>query len=173
MKCTDILLQDHKLMLRALDVLEQMAKRVERHEALEHDDVDAVLRFLRVFGDDFHQSREESGLFPELLRKAHGQEAPLRQMLFEHEQERSLVEGLEDSLYTKNGKEFAHFAHRLIELLRNHVRKEDNILFGITERMLTKEQDEQVVAQFEKFALAPGILRDLQELEWKYLRKAA
>jgi hemerythrin-like domain-containing protein len=173
MKCTDLLLDDHKLLLRALEVLEQMAKRVENHEPLEHDDVEIVLRFLRVFGDDFHQSREESALFPELLRTAHGQETPLRQMLFEHDQERSLVEGLEDALYTKNGTEFAHFANRLVELLRSHVRKEDNMLFAITERLLSPEQDDRVVALFEKFQMNPAILRDVQELESKYMRKAA
>jgi len=39
MKCTDLLGQEHKIILRALDVLGEMAKRVEKHQALEHDDV--------------------------------------------------------------------------------------------------------------------------------------
>jgi hemerythrin-like domain-containing protein len=173
MKCTELLLQDHKLILRALDVLEQMAKRVERHEPLEHDDVEVVLQFLRVFGDDFHQAREESALFPELLRDVHAQEPSLRQMLFEHDQERSLVEGLEDALYTKNGKQFTQFAIRLVELLRNHVHKEDSVLFGIVDRLLSAQQDAQIVKEFEKFHLDPVLVRQLEQLERKYIRKAA
>jgi hemerythrin-like domain-containing protein len=173
MKCTDLLLQDHKLIGRALDVLEQMAKRVERLEPVEHDDIESVLRFLRKFGDDIHQAREESALFPELLRNPHAQEPSLRQILFEHDQERSLVEGVEDALYTKNGKQFVQFANHLVELLRNHIRKEDSVLFVIAERLLSAEQDERIIAELEKYNLEPILTRELQELESKYIRKAA
>jgi len=75
-----------------------MAGRVERDqpvEADEADDIETILRFLRVFADDHHQAKEESALFPELRRTSAGNQGPLRQMTFEHDQERSLVEGLE------------------------------------------------------------------------------
>lgn len=173
MKCTDLLLQDHKLIARALDVLEQMARRVERHHPIEHDDVECVLRFLRKFGDDIHQAREESGLFPELLRSFQAQEPSLKQMLFEHDQERSLVEGVEEALYMKNGRQFVEFANHLIELLRNHLRKEDAGLFVIVDRLLSAEQDERIVAELDKYHFEPILTRELQQLEEKYIRKVA
>ena len=173
MKCTDVLTQEHKIILRALDVLEHMAKHVEKHEVMEMEDVEALLRFLRKFADDHHQGKEESALFPELKRSSNEQAAPVRHMLFEHEQERSLVGGLEEALYTRKGPEFVHFANRFVALIRNHIKKEGDILFEIVEQLLSADQDQKVVAEFEKFQIDPSLLLDLRRLEWKYLRKAA
>lgn len=172
MKCTDLLGLDHKIILRALDVLEQMANRVASHQALEHDDVEVILRFLRRFGDDYHQCKEESALFPQ-LKLVLTPQGPVQHMLFEHDQERSLVEAIEDALFTRKGPEFVHFANRLIDLMRDHVRKEDNILFAIVERTLSPEQDESVVSQIEKFTIDPALMPEFRLLEQKYMRKAA
>src|SRR6266511_1663003 len=173
MKCTDLLIQDHKIILRALDILDHMAVRVENDQPVESADVESILRFLLTFADDYHQMKEESALFPELMRTSAAQEGPLRQMLFEHDQERSLVEGLEDALYTKKGAEFVYFANRLTALLRNHIRKEDDIVFEIVERALSSEQDEKVTEQFNKFEINERLQKELHRLEWKYLNRAA
>src|SRR5215467_1952492 len=173
MKCTELLIQDHKAILRALDVLQQMADLVEDHQPLDHDDVETILRFLRSFADEYHQGKEESALFPELRRTKSIHDPALRQMLFEHDQERSLVEAIEDALFTKKGQEFVHFARRFVDLIRTHVKKEDSILFEIVERSLSPEQDQKVVAGFDKFEISPLFMTELRELEWKYMRKVA
>jgi hemerythrin-like domain-containing protein len=173
MKCTDLLMKEHKIILRALDVLNDMAKRVGNDEHVAAEDVATLLRFLRAFADDLHQSKEESALFPELLRTSAGNQPSVRQMTFEHDQERSLVEGLEDALYTKKGMDFVHFANRLIQLIRTHIYKEDKILFDIVDHSLSVEQDERVTAELDKFQIDPAFLADLRRLEWTYLRRAA
>ena len=171
MKCTNFLAQDHKTILRSLDILAEMAARVRNGGRIENGDVETILKFLRVFGDDCHQTMEESALFPVLMRSSAAQRRPVRQLLFEHEQERSLVEGLEDALKTKQGMDFVHYADRLCELLKNHIYKEENILFGVVEMALTKEDDDWVTAEFAKFRSDPAFVADLNRLEWKYLRK--
>src|SRR5262245_9796372 len=173
MKCTDLLIQDHKTILRALDVLQHMAIRVQQGDDIEREDVETILRFLRVFADDHHQVKEESALFPELRRTRCTQEPALRHMLFEHDQERSLVEALEDALRTKKDTEFVYFADRFVALIRNHIRKEDTILFEIVDRQLSPEQDEKVVSELKKFATKPEWFADLRRLEWTYVRKVA
>ena len=173
MKCTDLLMQEHKIILRALDILNDMAKRVGNDEPVAAEDVETLLRFLRAFADDLHPSKEESALFPELLRTSAANQPSLRQMVFEHDQERSLVEGLEDALYTKKGIDFVHFANRLIQLIRTHIYKEDKILFNIADRCLSAEQDARVTTELNKFQIDPVFLTDLRRLEWGYLRRAA
>src|SRR5439155_24790372 len=172
-KCTDLLTQDHKVILRCLDVLGQMSVRTEKGVDVHPDDVEAGLQFLRCFADDYHQTKEESALFPVLLQSAAGQSGPVSHMLFEHDQERSLVEGLEDALRTKKGIDFVYYANRLEALLRNHIQKEDNILFEIVERSLSTEQDEKVVSEFEKFPIKQELFAALRNLEWKYMTKSA
>ena len=173
MKCTDVLMKEHKIILRALEVLDQMASRVAEGQPVDAGDVQALLRFLRKFGDDLHQAKEESALFPELMRTAAANQPALKQMLFEHDQERSLVEGLEDSLRTQKGGEFAQLAGRLRDLLRTHILKEDTILFEIVEQSLSPEQDERVTRGFNQFQISLDFLADLRRLEWTYLRRAA
>jgi hemerythrin-like domain-containing protein len=177
MRCTNLLEHDHKIILRALNVLQEIAIRVEKGEWVDSRDVEAILRFLRRFEDEYHQAKEESALFPELRRSAAVENKELKHMLFEHEQERSLVEGLEESLKTRKGKEFVFYANRLTALLRNHIYKEDHILFDIVEKSLSEDQDHAVVtafAEFERdFKAGQGLtlLGDLDRLESEYLKR--
>ena len=172
MKCTDDLMQDHKIILRSLNVLQCLANE-ERREPIDVNDVETLVRFLKTFADEHHHLKEESALFPEVMRKGQAQGGPLRHLLFEHDQERSLVEGLEEALHTKKAVDFAVFANRLTSRIRNHIEKEDSILFPILGALISRDQDEKIVAQFEKFQLDPRLLDDLCRLESKYLGRTA
>jgi hemerythrin-like domain-containing protein len=173
MKCTDLLMQDHKIIVRALEILQEMATRVEAGRTVDAKDIETIVGFLRAFEDNYHQTKEESALFPELMRTTVGNESRLRHMIFEHDQERSLVQGLEDALHTQKGKDFVHFANSLVELIRTHIQKEDDILFPIADEALSKEQDESITSLFDKFEIDAGYFTDLRRLEWTYLKRAA
>jgi hemerythrin-like domain-containing protein len=170
LKCTDLLRQDHKIILRSLDVLQYIVQE-ENPERIDQNDATTLLRFLRVFADEHHHMKEESVLFPELMRISQAEAGPLRHLLFEHSQERSLVEGLEDALRRTKTAEFVVSANRLTERVRNHIRKEDSILFPILDILISSKLDEKVSAEFEKFQLNFSLLEDLQRLESKYLKK--
>ncbi len=173
MKCVDDLTQDHKVILRALDVLEEMAFTLEGNRRVDPIDVTAILHFLRRFADEYHQTKEESALFPLLRRTIRNREDAVLHMLFEHDQERSLIEALQEALNTKAGEQFGIYSHRLAALVRNHVEKEDRILFAIVAATLTPEQDDGVTEELHKFQLDEKLLPELRRLEWKYLRKSA
>src|SRR5207253_9955126 len=64
MKCADLLDKDHQIILRALDVLEQMAEEVKQGNSVDPPDVEFIVRFLKEFEDEHHQAKEESALFP-------------------------------------------------------------------------------------------------------------
>lgn len=177
MKCTELLEKDHLIILRALDVLEDMAERVKHGEPVDPKDIESIVRFLKIFEDEHHQGKEESGLFPLLIKNSGTQHQKLRLMLFEHDQERSLAEGLEDALKTKKGTDFVHFATRLTRLLRAHIYKEEVSLFGLIEISLSDDQDRSVVAEFARFdecferGKGADLLDVLRLLESKYLRR--
>jgi hemerythrin-like domain-containing protein len=166
-------MQEHTVILRALDILEQMAARTEKGQPVAPEDVEALLHFLRTFADDHHQVKEESALFPELMQTSMSTHARLRQMAFEHDQERSLVGGLEDALRTKKGPDFVHFANWLVVLIRSHIHKEDNILFELARRSLSPEQDERITGELNKFQVDLDVVGALDRLEGIYLRPAA
>jgi len=143
----------------------------ERGERIDQDDAATFLHFFRSFSDG-HHLKEESVLFPEVMRTSEAQGGPLRHMLFEHNQERSLVEGLEDALHAKKGSAFVVFANRLADRVHNHIQKEDGILFPILDILISSELDEKVTHEFDKFQSDTRLLNDLQRLEWKYLSKS-
>jgi hemerythrin-like domain-containing protein len=156
-----------------------MSTRASNDGTYNQEDVEAILHILRVFGDDYHQAKEESALFPVFAAVCDRSEyAAVRHMLFEHEQDRSLIEGMEDAVHRSNAAQFAEYAQRLATILRNHIYKEDNILFERINGALSQSDDAQVVRDFERFdrefrKSEQEIMHRLRVLEWKYLRKSA
>ncbi len=181
LRCTDHLILEHRVILRAIYVLEAMADRAKKGNLPEAMDVERLLWFFRRFGDGHHQAKEETVLFPALRNTDAGRKGgPLQRMMFEHEQERSLLEGLEESLRTRNPIDFAYFGHRLADVLTTHIYKEDNILFDFARSSISPEMDARLLKEMERFdeeSLGADMHREMDhtvlELERKYLNKAA
>jgi hemerythrin-like domain-containing protein len=179
LSCTDHLIQEHRLILRSVYVLQAMAEQSRAGKMPEDEDVDKLLDFLKRFADDHHQGKEEAVLFPCLRELSNGPNNALRMMMFEHEQERSLVVGLEDALRTHKHQDFAYYGGRLAEILSTHIYKEDNILFTLVERTISRDVDERVAREMWAYdeSLPPAtreqMHRVVNDLEWKYLGRAA
>jgi len=179
-KCLDLLVMEHKTMLRAINVLVEMARRAVVERQLDEEDASALLEIFRVVGDDWHQGKEEGALFPVFTAGCERAELDsVRHMLFEHEQDRSLMIGIEDALRRSDATGFSDLATHLAEILRTHIYKEDNILFEIIDKSFSPDDDVRVVSQFEAFDREfkergqDKLLHRLRMLEWKYLSKAA
>ena len=179
MKSTKFLTQEHKLILRALDVLDNMAAWAEKNGAVDGIDIGSVLDFLRWFGDAHHQAKEDTILFPALKRAAAAQSRHVEHMMLEHEQERALVEQIETAVRLTKIPEFLFYANKLSSTLRNHIYKEDDILFEFTKAALGPTVDDAVAAELAAFdsVVDKEILAEkigsLRSLEWKYLRKTS
>jgi|SoiMethySBSTD1v2_1073268.scaffolds.fasta_scaffold10087_3 hemerythrin-like domain-containing protein len=178
MKSTALLMEDHKLMLRVLNVLAEMASSAEREHCVNQEDVKDVVDFLRGFGDRYHQGREEGVLFPALLRASPQQNyEELAGQIFEHNRQRSLIDGLHDSIHTKKTKEFIYCARHLNLMLRSHMEQEDNTVFRLVDSTLSAAEDEQVAKdigvydQYWQDHELFGLLRRLERLEEKYFKK--
>jgi hemerythrin-like domain-containing protein len=177
--CIEILTAEHKTMLRMADVLDSMSTRASNEGTYNQEDVEAILHILRVFGDNCHQAKEEGALFPVFAALCNPSEyAAVRHMLFEHEQDRSLIEGMEDAVNRSNAAQFAEYAQRLATILRNHIYKEDTILFEEIDGALSKDDDARVILDFERFDREfqkdqQEMMHRIRVLEWKYMRKSA
>jgi hemerythrin-like domain-containing protein len=179
MKSRDLLLGDHAQILRVLNVLEEMAVRVQRAQEPNENDVKGVVEFLKGFGDNHHQGKEECILFPALLR-GQGQKnhRELTSLIFEHNRQRSLIDGLADSMLTRKSRDFVYYARQLVKLVRTHLKEEEDVLFPLMESTLLPADDERVVQdmktydrQWQERELS-GMLQTLENLESKYCRKA-
>jgi len=154
-----------------LDILDGMMKKLEDRERIEITDVNAVFRFLQVFGDEYHQSVEEKVLFP-LLVRATPQGSPIHQMVSEHGEERALVAWIMDAFLSRRVTDFVYTSRRLSLVLRNHIEKEDAVLSQLAGQLLSKEEDDAVAAEFMKNHKEPENYVDFSRLERKYATKS-
>jgi hemerythrin-like domain-containing protein len=175
MKATRLLMDEHQYILRSLEVIAQMAARVANGEEVDDRDVDCILQFLQAFGDDHHQEKEEAILFPALLKASNAKEHEcLCQITFEHNQQRSLLEGIEDALRSRKGKDFVYYARRLAELVRAHIQTEDDEVFKRADAILSVEEDERIAKELaaydspQRAERLTALLKRLVALEMKY-----
>ncbi len=157
MTATEVLKTEHTAIRVMLDVLNSVAARLERGEAVDTADLDAMLEFIRVFADSCHHAKEEDLLFPALERAGLPREGgPVGVMLAEHETGRGYVRGLADAVARlKQGDagaadEAAHNARGYAELLDAHIYKEDNILYEMADMHLSAAEQERLVGEFER-----------------------
>ena len=179
-KCTQLLSEEHRIILRIVDVLVAIADESERKSQLNAADVAGILEILRVFGDEYHQGKEEAGLFPVFTAVCDRTEVEaVRHMILEHDDDRFLIGALEDAARESNTADFTLHARKLAEIQRMHVYKEDNILFKIVNKSLSVENDQQILAAFRTFddrfksPRHDRLLHRLEMLEWKYMRVVA
>jgi len=178
MKSRNVLLADHSQILRALTVLEEMALRVQRWQEPNEKDVKSLVAFLRGFADTHHQGREEFVLFPALLRDC-GQKnyRELCSLIFEHNRQRSMIDGIADSMFTRKKKDFVYYANNLVKILRSPLKEEDEFLFPLMELTFSPADDERVAHDMKVYdhqwqeKELPGLLRSLDKLASKYFSK--
>lgn len=155
MKSTDILVQEHTIILEALAVLGALADRAARAEPVPREHVDQLVTFFKDFADHFHHAKEETELFPFMESRGMPRHAgPIAVMLHEHDQGRTLVRGIAEAsghLDSAEGRgRFADVARAFEELLGHHIMKENEILFPMGARMMDVAADERLVEAFKK-----------------------
>lgn len=156
-KALQILREEHDAILRMLEATERVAALLDRGGRVAPSLLQDLLDFFRLFADRCHHSKEEELLFPLLeqkgIRRSGG---PIGTMLVEHDHGRWLIKqmtGLADA-YARNepaaGAHWAQAARQYSFLLRDHITKEDNILFMRAEQALSEAEEAQLLKAFEE-----------------------
>jgi len=156
MESTETLRQEHRIIEVVLTGLARIADRAVSGQSVQADRAGKALEILRNFADRCHHAKEEHQLFRLMERHgmAHGS-GPLAVMLGEHELGRGHVRAMTEALPEASAGDpqaigaFAEHARSYVDLLRDHIRKEDNVLYPMAEQMLSVEEDRQLVAAFE------------------------
>ncbi len=156
MQSVEVLMHEHRVIEHGLAVLEVIAERLERGEIVPKEKVEALLEFFRVFADQCHHGKEEGMLFPELEGRGIPKEGgPIGVMLYEHEEGRQLQDQMRQALADlsddANRQQFVAAARNYIALLRQHIWKEDNVLFKMAEQVLTETDDQRLAEEFERY----------------------
>lgn len=176
-----ILKNEHRLIETVLGSLETCALEVDGGLPLERAVARDYAEFLRGFADAWHHGKEEDILFRRLVENGFPAETgPVAVMLSEHQQGRALVGEIhavgsgDGAIATADRLAFLSSARAYAPFLRQHIQKEDNILYPMAERLLTAAQFDAMLSDFEAFEKGAGAdgTRDRLETLAERLRSA-
>jgi hemerythrin-like domain-containing protein len=156
MKAIEDLTHEHRVIELALTGLEGLAADAEKKHRLDGERAEQALEILRNFADRCHHAKEERNLFRLMEERGVPREGgPLGVMLHDHELGRAHVQAMGQALPAASTGDaeavqaFAEQARGYAALLRQHIRKEDGVLYPMAERILSREDDARLMEAFE------------------------
>jgi hemerythrin-like domain-containing protein len=156
-KATEILMQEHRLIGKVLDYLEEAAGRLEDGEEIDPDFFIDSAEFIAGFADGSHHRKEEDILFVAMTANDMPADAgPVAVMLHEHEEGRRFTAGFRSAAeQVKEGDlsavtDVVRNVFDYVNLLRDHIIKEENVLFPMAEQIIDGGTMQRVAREFEK-----------------------
>jgi len=150
MQATAILRQEHELIEQALDLLDCHLQRHASGQSLDWPFARWLIDFIVNFADGSHHAKEETVLFPILERRGvPRQGGPIGCMLHEHEIGRLCVARMRRAQGNQADDEFVQAAREYADLLRQHIFKENNVLFRMADACLSPEDAQQIAQGYQ------------------------
>lgn len=171
------LMQEHEAILIALNVIEEISERVRQDKEVEYKDIKEMIRFLRVFADECHHGKEELYLFPALEEiGVQNEGGPIGIMLAHHKKGRELVNKMELSLENNSISKdaFVESASDYVNLLREHIEKENTLTFPFTDANLPESKQDELMSDFERLekkVIGDGVHEELHALLEEFSRE--
>lgn len=152
---TDVLSNEHRVIEGRLDEMEERIAAGRSGRGFDRAYFDEALDFFRHFADGCHHAKEENLLFPLLKERGMpAQGGPIACMLAEHDEGRGYLKAVRENLDAAGLRspdaERAVYqnAGAYIQMLRQHIQKEDNVLFRMARVMLQPDDVAELAREF-------------------------
>ena len=156
MSATDVLKDEHRGVERMLAIVEAATRRLKAGSDVPADLFLKAVDFFRGFTDGCHHAKEEEKLFPALEQRGLARSGgPIGVMLAEHEQGRAHVRVMAEAAarYAKGDQsataKLISSGRGYVTLLRQHIGKEDGVLFPMADQILSDAEQAQLEEEFE------------------------
>lgn len=161
MKAIDIMMEEHKYILRMLKVIRKECSIILQGGEVNYEKFYLMIDFIKNYADEHHHKKEEKILFRKMVENlgAVGDKVINHGMLVEHDFGRLYIKSLGEALEAlKGGDEEAKLdvianAISYTHLLERHIEKEDSVIYKFAQRELEEEVlrliDEQCI-EYEK-----------------------
>jgi hemerythrin-like domain-containing protein len=165
MKPTEDLMNEHRVIERMMAVVSGAADRLEGGKTVDMALFVDASDFFKNFADRCHHNKEEKILFEKMMeRGVSGEVGPIAVMLREHEDGRAHVRKIAElsakKLDRKSAQELVRQTRSYVELLSQHIQKEDNVLYPMADQILTSEDQKELEKGFEEVEtkiMGPGV----------------
>lgn len=140
------LMDEHRVIEKVLSALERAAERDVPFAFYER-----AVDFIARFADECHHGKEEERLFPVLERKGVPREGgPIGVMCAEHEVGRGHVARMRALIAAEDRDGLRRESLAYAGLLRDHIRKEDEVLFPMGRSVLDAGEIAKLTAAFRE-----------------------
>lgn len=167
-----ILMEEHRRIEKVLDVLDAYASHAVADDDVSRAELADIVLVIQQFADARHHGKEEDILFATMCEHGFPREmGPIAVMLHEHDEGRALVGALaevasgEGPLDEDDRERVAEAARTFSALLRQHIMKEDQVLYPMAAGKLSAEVMASMSERFEESDRA----RDERD-EWPKVR---
>jgi len=154
--------EEHGAIMKVFSILQAVGGKMKEQDPQDPLDLlifDAfrrILEFLKVFVDQCHHAKEEELLFPAMTEADTGNRGLIEELISEHEHGRRMIRSMEvASSHTgqEGGTSFGGLAETIKEYLqvfRNHIRKENAILFPEARDLLSHTTQGLMALEFQR-----------------------
>jgi hemerythrin-like domain-containing protein len=151
-RATEILEQEHVVISSVVDSLIAMSRRIKDGGDVPVQDARDAARFMSDFADGAHHEKEERLLFPAMEAAGLPPHAgPTSVMREEHEAGRRHVRAMTAALDASPADldTFAQHAGAFAHLLRDHITKENQVLFPMADQLLRPDVQSTMLVEFQ------------------------
>jgi hemerythrin-like domain-containing protein len=156
MEATKILMDEHRVIERVLSSLETAANHLGSGQNVRSGFFFDAADFIKGFADGCHHRKEEGVLFPAMEAAGVPREGgPIGAMLADHEAGRLFTRNMRAATERLAGGEklasveVERNALDYVRLLRQHIMKEDMVLFPMADHVIPKDKQAELTVAFE------------------------
>jgi hemerythrin-like domain-containing protein len=158
-----VLAHEHEIIQLVAKGLAAVAGELKAGRPVDPPLLRQAVDFMRQFADACHHAKEEEILFPAMERRGlPSAGGPTTVMRAEHAHARKLVASLADAVERYGlardtaRADVAAAIDSICEFYANHIWKEDNVLFPMTDRLFTAKDIQALRARFDEVEAAMG-----------------
>lgn len=156
MKAIEILVKEHDSILRMIEITKTILNNEDK-TAIDIDHVEKIVDFIKNFADKYHHLKEEDVLFLEMEKQGLSRDdCPLSVLLYEHELGRDFIKKVDEGIEKYKLGDVSAFAQIQENLrfycllLENHIAKENDVLYPMSERIIPENILSAMSDDFEK-----------------------
>jgi len=164
---TEILVEEHRIILAVIDAAEKEVKSVGAGAEFNGEKIEKMVDFFKNFADTCHHAKEEKLLFPKMEEKGMNAEGgPIAVMLADHNTGRAYLGKVRQALPQASAGDAESVSVVLqniglfANMLKHHIYKEDNILYPMADQMFNDADQQDLLDKFadvEKNEIGEGV----------------
>lgn len=163
------LVDEHALIKKWLELIPAVLEKIDIESEADRQLILDALDFLRFYADKFHHAKEENILFGYTDKNLD----IIKTILQDHDAARSHVKAISKAIKSKDREAIARHLSAYRDLLTEHIKKEDEILYPWIDRGLSTRQVGELFAKFDEAEerMDKGVIDRCEKLAWEAEKK--